>query len=901
MPFIGSRLAGIPSDHVVAELASFPLATEEALRLGITRLHPELDRAGQQPTRKLWRAAESAMLRSFPGFSVDEAIAIRDQLWFGSHSAGPQPLHRYLERLARAFLEPRGSCAVPIPRQGFWSAGMEPVRDLPALARRSWRWMSFALPPDLLLSALGSPEELPTRVDGLSPRLALHLKDHGFAEVHLHGAAGIDYSLLWAGLAAQIADPQTGAGAFRSPGATCGEGGYLGEWLLRGALARFILAAFLARGANRGDLASYLGGTLPSLLDRSSRGLLHIAFGELRTGRIGEGEGREEHELYPHLQSLYRHFAGVALRRWNLGQHPPAGLEDLYSLDPVSEFFPVRGEGAATPEMQLLSHSLAYLRVCEAKPDALFAELFWQSVRVRSIFYRYVVQRPMIPGLQWFLRHYERMREARRPLASRRLAASARSAGLGQGLRSLEYRTTPEGSLSSNLKLVLRLAKDLRSLLPREHGEPIELGIVFHFSRTKGKSSSQGAPGAFERGTNADPSRRWNRRVQNPTGYRFATYYREQRQYAIVLAGMIQRFPATLQLVRALDACTDELSVPTWVLAPLFRYIRRTADAAATRLSTSLGRTFPSLRMTVHAGEDFPHLLTGLRATDEAIRRFEIRSNDRIGHAIALGMDPEDWARKAGQVPVRRETRLLDLAWEWSWASREGVLAGGRHRQVEREMARLSELVFGKPVQPYELERLIEDLHDESELRAVGFCDGLPVMPELEPWSSRHLLLRYLTDQSLFQCGQEIEWVDPSAESAVLTDIQASVRQKLGARGIAVEVNPSSNLLIGDFTDLTRHPLWRLYPPKASAGASPVSICIGSDDPLTFATCLPEEYQFVFDALLLAGLSDEEALDWVDRVRRSGLEHRFTNAGAPDDLLGSLLPLSPADEIPFPP
>ncbi|MFP5284500.1 MAG: hypothetical protein ACLGI9_02060, partial [Thermoanaerobaculia bacterium] len=472
MPFIGSRLAGIPSDHVVAELASFPLATEEAMRLGITRLHPELDRSGQHPTRKLWRAAESAMLRSFPGFSVDEAIAIRDQLWFGSHSAGPQPLHRYLERLARTFLEPRGNCAVPIPRQGFWSTGMEPVRDLPALARRSWRWMSFALPPDLLLSALGPPDELPTRVDSLSPRLALHLKDHGFAEVHLHGAAAIDYSLLWVGLVAQISDPGTGAGAFRSPGATCGEGRYLGEWLLRCALARFVLSAFLATGAGCDGLSPFLAGALPSLLGPSSTelNLLAIAFRELRAGRIGEERGA--HELYPHLQMLYRHLARVTLRRWQLGQRGgrPAGLEDLYCLDPVSEFFPMRHEGGATPEMQLLSRALAYLRSREEKPDPLFAELFWQAVRVRSIFYRYVVQRPMIPGLQWFLRHYERMREARRPLASRRLAASARSAGLGQGLRSLEYRTTPDSSLSSNLSLVLRLARDLRSLQPQERG-----------------------------------------------------------------------------------------------------------------------------------------------------------------------------------------------------------------------------------------------------------------------------------------------------------------------------------------------------------------------------------------------------------------------------------------------
>jgi hypothetical protein len=39
---------------------------------------------------------------------------------------------------------------------------------------------------------------------------------------------------------------------------------------------------------------------------------------------------------------------------------------------------------------------------------------------------------------------------------------------------------------------------------------------------------------------------------------------------------------------------------------------------------------------------------------------------------------------------------------------------------------------------------------------------------------------------------------------------------------------------------------------------------------------LPMEYQLLFDALVLAGLSDSEALRWLDGVRRTGLERRFT-------------------------
>jgi hypothetical protein len=45
---------------------------------------------------------------------------------------------------------------------------------------------------------------------------------------------------------------------------------------------------------------------------------------------------------------------------------------------------------------------------------------------------------------------------------------------------------------------------------------------------------------------------------------------------------------------------------------------------------------------------------------------------------------------------------------------------------------------------------------------------------------------------------------------------------------------------------------------------------------LTFATNLPEEYQLLLDALMLAGCSEEQARHWLDRVRETGLENRFT-------------------------
>ena len=98
--------------------------------------------------------------------------------------------------------------------------------------------------------------------------------------------------------------------------------------------------------------------------------------------------------------------------------------------------------------------------------------------------------------------------------------------------------------------------------------------------------------------------------------------------------------------------------------------------------------------------------------------------------------------------------------------------------------------------------------------------------------------------------------------------LQTDLRRRMGKQGIAVEVNPSSNLLIGDLGELKQHPLWRLRPPDRKDTQPPVAICIGSDDPLTFAAELPVEYMLVHDALVLGGLSSDQADQWLNEVRQ---------------------------------
>ena len=138
----------------------------------------------KNPTRELWRACES-LYAPHTGWSLDRLVAARDLGWFGgSPSLKPISMQAYLRNLARSHL---------MARPGVTE--IEERTELSAIdAHDHYRWLTFALPEDLLMAALGV-EPVPRRVDKDLPLLVRRLLDLGVAEIHQHGfplAVGLD-------------------------------------------------------------------------------------------------------------------------------------------------------------------------------------------------------------------------------------------------------------------------------------------------------------------------------------------------------------------------------------------------------------------------------------------------------------------------------------------------------------------------------------------------------------------------------------------------------------------------------------------------------------------------------------------------------------------------------------
>lgn len=432
--------------------------------------------------------------------------------------------------------------------------------------------------------------------------------------------------------------------------------------------------------------------------------------------------------------------------------------------------------------------------------------------------------------------------------------------GYSHGLHSLEVRTSPDDG--SNVRSWYNAVSNAQTAFPEA-----EIGVVFHLQKERELKN----PARSEENNPANPD-------HNPSGFRYGWAFNTQYRGASALAAVLRSAPRTLKAIRGVDICGDETSIPTWAIAPLIKMIQEAGNEA----SRNLGN-FPPLRTTIHAGEDSVYPLDGLRRIDEAVRHLGLRAGDRIGHGTALGIEIERWGKSTGSVILNKEQRFFDLVWEWGmYSSGEAdTSAPSRISHLEHEIRKLGEEIFGESLDPYEAGRFTEALYLEKNLYIVGFPSSYRNPRFLR--KLRHVdkrlwrIHQYLTSPAIFCRGAQTMEINPATEASSLMVLQNAMRKKIGKAGLVVEINPTSNLLIADLGDLEHHSFWRLYPPRGTNDATPpVNVAIGSDNPFTLATTIRDEYQFVLDTLILAGLSEAQAMRWLDHVREISLNSRFT-------------------------
>lgn len=365
----------------------------------------------------------------------------------------------------------------------------------------------------------------------------------------------------------------------------------------------------------------------------------------------------------------------------------------------------------------------------------------------------------------------------------------------------------------------------------------------------------------------------------------------------------INEFRRTSPLYRrvvGVDAANSEMAAGPEVFAQAFRYLKgNSLDRQDRQKVCSLG-------MTYHIGEDFLSPIAGLRAVDETLHFLRVGRGARLGHALVLGIDGESYLRKRHYTLLLPKSQVLDdIAWSLHEIRGESSLVAFAYR-YEIAFRNLFREVYGDLAGAS-----VSDYYGSWLLRgdnpARYSCGTLLSLPNFnntpsESWShydlnkdpdasaARHnnvaceLYRLYHYDRRVRKNGGEIMEIKCDGISDVIKFLQERLRGKLAKENVGIEANPTSNRKIGGFEYFDELPIFNFSPPERDI--SSLSVSVNTDDKGIFATSLEREYSLLAAAMYKKIQNSEGAYsqrdmqdicDWLDRIRRNGLNQRFIN------------------------
>lgn len=374
--------------------------------------------------------------------------------------------------------------------------------------------------------------------------------------------------------------------------------------------------------------------------------------------------------------------------------------------------------------------------------------------------------------------------------------------------------------------------------------------------------------------------------------------------------------------ITGIDACSEEIDCRPEVFSCQFRRLRqfRVPNTYASPQSS-----YPTLRMTYHVGEDFLDPVDGLRAISEALRFCEMTGGDRLGHAMALGVDLEDWYRvKEHHVLLRKQAILDNLVWLYGQMQRYDIQNPEAEGYIQKHFKKYFTEIYTRNLPSIKNSLLysvdVMDYYSSLQLRGndpylyslnpeigdVGFEtleEKIREEIEMNPWKilkgteqydqlSTTLYHYYHFNYAMKHSSDEIdELTIPRSIVQTVCMVQEKMRHEISRRNIGVECNPSSNFLIGTFKDYLKHPIFRfndenLYPiyDSRSQERNPrILASINTDDLGIFGTSLENEYALVACALEEnnAYCAEDQIIlpdniyKWLDNIRQNGLDQSF--------------------------
>jgi len=361
---------------------------------------------------------------------------------------------------------------------------------------------------------------------------------------------------------------------------------------------------------------------------------------------------------------------------------------------------------------------------------------------------------------------------------------------------------------------------------------------------------------------------------------RYATLRAKIQKQGEVLVSLLGVAPELKHWIRGIDAAANELDAPPEVFGSIFRTLRWAGIRHA----------------TYHAGEDFNHLLSGMRAVYESVTFLDLQEGDRIGHATALGLDPQRWVQQMPQKLVVSKQEWLDNLLFLRTGLSNGPLADLTPDRFDDQIAQLCQKIYGEYRDPQRLiaawkvrwlppKALAVWLQGDNKYSfsqaPIRQCQwdqvkqaeqehGQTALKDHSEW------LHSPTIKCNGQKFKEIAIDDISVEA--LFSLQEDMLNLLTRQSIIIESLPTSNLRISAYDRIDEHHMIRWIGVRGNESSScpMVPVCLGSDDPGIFSTDIANEFYHLFGTLTKQyDLNDQQAIKHLTQVNDRGRIYGF--------------------------
>lgn len=311
------------------------------------------------------------------------------------------------------------------------------------------------------------------------------------------------------------------------------------------------------------------------------------------------------------------------------------------------------------------------------------------------------------------------------------------------------------------------------------------------------------------------------------------------KQQKAILCQYLAKNPTMRQHVVAVDAAGNELDTGADVFAPLYRQLRSEGFK----------------HFTYHAGEDFQHLLGGVRQVFEAIHYLDLQPGDRIGHATAIGIEPTLWLSRAAPVQQLSRGDWLDtLLFTHHVLLEMGDTESNSHAyKIESDILKLAEHIFSRHDLNLQaltlawLHRLHDPLAADNQRNPRGFAGEI-----LTAWHHAEVYKR---------AREQVAVKSDFLPVHIYRKIQDRMLQIACEKHIALEVLPTSNVRISYYHSYAEHHIHRWLDDKAAY--RPI-VVMGSDDPGIFSTNIFNEYAHVF---ISANKQSNNSYDSISKIK----------------------------------